>query len=43
LRHFPPINDDLHLRGIEKTLDLRCHIPGSLSWEPESNTLGTGV
>jgi hypothetical protein len=40
LRNFPPRNDVLQLCRIKKTWHLRCHIPGSLSWEPEASTLG---
>jgi hypothetical protein len=29
--------------GVEKTWHLRCHIPGSFSWEPEASTLGSRV
>jgi hypothetical protein len=43
MRHFPPSNAGLQLCGVEKTCHLWCHIPGSLSWEPEASTLGARV
>jgi hypothetical protein len=44
LRSFSPRNAaGLQLCRVEKSWYLWCHIPGSLSWEPVTNTLGARV
>eukprot|EP00001_Collodictyon_triciliatum_P010668 02044_6 len=42
-RLFPPGQRGLHLGAVKQAGHLRCHIPGSLSGEPEASTFRARV